>query len=86
MAAYEKDKDSLSLEVASLVFKFWLRASGAEAGKRMVAIYEELAKSASTSPEWTIKTLACFGYGSDIDRCDLMIVYYIYIIIFMFLS
>lgn len=64
---YEKDNSSLPIDLAGLVFKYWLRNSDADAGKRMIEIYEKAAASTSSSPEWVIKTLACIGYSTDIE-------------------
>jgi len=66
MASFENDQTSVSLELIPVVFKFWLKTGGSEAGKRIVEIYEKFSVSTSVSPEWVVKSLACIGFSSEI--------------------
>jgi len=68
MEDYEKDK-SLSLDLATIVFKYWLQSheNKEAASKRMIEIYEKATASTESSPELTYKALICVGYSSNTD-------------------
>jgi hypothetical protein len=68
LSEYEKDNTTLPNDIAGVVFKYYARSGGEEEGKKLIEIAEKISSSPSSSPELVIASLACIGYGANIEQ------------------